>query len=288
MARRLAGAGFEVLGFDLSPAAGERLAGSSVTVVPDVTSIGRRCRIVILMLPDSDAVEAVLLTQGLLAALASGSLIIDMSSSVPQRTRVLAGHARDAGHAFVDAPVSGGVAGAEQGTLTAMVGGAANEVSRARPVLHALASRVIHSGEVGSGHAVKALNNLMSATHLLVTSEALVAARAFGIDLRLALEVVNGSSGRSGSTENKWPNYVLPGTYDSGFSLLLMLKDMRIALELEHAAGVAAPLSESSVALWADAAQDLGPAADHTEIVRWIESRTLDSSAAGAGDHVCQ
>ena len=113
----------------------------------------------------------------------------------------------------------------------------------------------------------------MSATHLLVTSEALLAARSFGLDVATALEVVNGSSGRSGSTENKWPNFVLPGSYDSGFTLRLMVKDMRIALDLARTVGVPAALSESSVRLWEEAADELDPAADHTEIARWIEAR---------------
>lgn len=273
MSRRLVESGRSVLGYDVAPGPAERLAGTRMELVGDLAEVGRRCRVVILMLPGSDAVEAVLLTSGLLNALAPGSLILDMSSSEPRRTQELARVATERGVDLVDAPVSGGVAGAVAGRLTAMVGGAPAAVARARPLLEVLAARVVPAGEVGSGHAIKALNNLMSATHLLVTSEALLAARSFGLDVATALEVVNGSSGRSGSTENKWPNFVLPGSYDSGFTLRLMVKDMRIALDLARTVGVPAALSESSVRLWEEAADELDPAADHTEIARWIEAR---------------
>ncbi len=278
MSRRLVDAGQQVVGFDVAVATAERLAGSGIELVDDLTDIARRSRLVILMLPSSDVVESVLVGSGLLDELAEGSLLVDMSSSEPWRTKELARLAAERGIALVDAPVSGGVLGARTGMLTAMVGGSSEAVARARPVLDLLASRVVHAGDVGSGHAVKALNNLMSATHLLVTSEALLAARSFGLDVTTALHIVNGSSGRSGSTENKWPNFILPQTYDSGFNLRLMLKDMQIALDLAQAVGVPAALSASSVRLWAEAANELDPGADHTEIARWVEIRAAASN----------
>ena len=182
------------------------------------------------MLPNSDVVEAVLVDAGALDALAPGKVVVDMGSSEPMRTRRLAAEAIGDGVTVVDAPVSGGVRAATAGTLTIMVGGDAATVARVRPILDELGSRVVHVGDAGAGHAVKALNNLMSATHLLATSEAMRTAEAFGLDLAVVLDVVNTSSGRSGSTENKWPNFVLPGTYDSGFALDLMVKDMAIAV----------------------------------------------------------
>ena len=155
-----------------------------------------------------------------------------MSSSEPLRTRALAEKLAASGLArLVDAPVSGGVGGAERGTLTIMAGGEADTIADLAEVLSVL-GRVRHTGPVGSGHALKALNNLLSATHLLATSEAMVAGQEFGLDPHTMLEVFNASSGRSGSTENKWPNFVLPGGYDSGFGLGLMLKDMKIATQL--------------------------------------------------------
>lgn len=208
---------------------------------------------------------------GLLAEMPVAATLIDMTSSIPTRTRTLSGRAAERGVMLLDAPVSGGVPGAEAGTLTVMAGGPAETVERARPLLEVLGSRVLHVGPVGGGHALKALNNLMSAAHLLASSEALVVGREFGLDPAVMLEGVNGSSGRSGSTENKWPNYILTGAYDAGFSAGLMVKDVRIALELARAVGVPTPLAEAATGVWADAVEHLGADADHTEIVRWLE-----------------
>jgi 3-hydroxyisobutyrate dehydrogenase len=130
--------------------------------------------------------------------------------------------------------------------------------------------RVVHAGPLGSGDAVKALNNLLSATHLWVTSEAMLVGERFGIDPEVMLSVFNGSSGRSGSTDNKWPNFILPGTYDSGFALRLMLKDMRIATDLARSTGLPSRLGEDAVRLWAEAAGELPASADHTEVARYL------------------
>ena len=192
-----------------------------------------------------------------------------MSSSEPLRTRALAARLAERGIRMVDAPVSGGVKGAERGALTIMVGGDDADVARVMPVLETL-GRPVHAGAIGSGHAVKALNNLLSATHLWVTSEAIEAGRRFGLDPEVMLAVFNGSSGRSGSTENKWPNFILPGTFDSGFGLRLMLKDMRIAVQLAQQSGAPSRLGADAVDLWAQAADGLPATADHTEVARWI------------------
>jgi 3-hydroxyisobutyrate dehydrogenase len=272
MVRRLAGAGHVVAAYDTSEQARERVRGvAGIAVTETVTAVADGADAVILMLPDSDVVEHVLLDEGLLGCVAPSAALVDMSSSEPGRTRVLAERAARRGVTLIDAPVSGGVAGARDGTLTIMVGGPEAALARLRPVLEVLGSKVVHAGDVvGAGHAIKALNNLMSAAHLLVSSEALLAGRAFGLDPAVMLDIVNGSSGRSGSTENKWPRFILPGRFDSGFGLRLMLKDMQVAVALEHAAGIPAPLSQAAVDAWASAAAALPADADHTEIARWL------------------
>ena len=264
MATRLAEAGYRVQGYDVSEQAvrswAERAEGACPAASLDAAAAGAAA--VILMLPDSAVVRSVL--AGLV--LAPGTVVVDMSSSEPLVTRELARRVT-----LVDAPVSGGVAGAVSGALTIMAGGAPADVQRVRPLLDVLGARVVHCGDVGAGHAVKALNNLLSATHLLATSEAMTAAAEFGLDVPTVLAAINTSSGRSGSTENKWPNFIVPRTFDSGFSLRLMLKDMRIALGLAEAAGTPAALSAAATSLWAEAAQALPADADHTEIARWLE-----------------
>jgi 3-hydroxyisobutyrate dehydrogenase len=274
MVARLAAASVAVRGHDTAPRA--ELA-AVVTLVDDVAQVAEGVPVVILMLPDSNAVEAVARGTrsgpGLLDALAPGTAVVDMGSSEPLRTRALAAEVAARGATLVDAPVSGGVSGATAGTLTIMVGGPDDVVAGLTPLL-AVFGRVRHVGQVGAGHALKALNNLMSAAHLLASSEAMLAGQRFGLDPAVMLDAVNSSSGRSGSTENKWPNFVLPGTFDSGFALTLMLKDIRIALGLAEATGAPSALAARTVELWAEAADVLGPNADHTEIVRWLQEET--------------
>jgi 3-hydroxyisobutyrate dehydrogenase len=292
MTRRLVEAGYHVRGFDTSAAArdnfeaiGSSDARGDVTAITELGSVGDGADAVILMLPDSDIVERVLLGRlasepangstgdGLLVNLAPGTTIVDMSSSDPARTRVLAEVVAAAGLTLIDAPVSGGVSGARGGTLTIMVGGPSAAFARFKPMLTAMGKRVVHAGDVGAGHAVKALNNLMSAAHLLASSEALIAGRRFGLDPAVMLEIINGSSGRSWSTENKWPNYILTEKYDAGFPVRLMVKDIKLALSIEHATGVPSAASEAVVATWEAALADLPPDADHTAIARWLNDR---------------
>jgi 3-hydroxyisobutyrate dehydrogenase len=267
MVRRVAAGGVAVRGYDAAAGATEGLAGV-VTAVDSAADAAAGAPVVILMLPDSDVVEKVV-DGGLLDALGDGALLVDMSSSEPLRTRALARRVGERGVTLVDAPVSGGVSGARAGTLTIMVGGPADAAATLTPLL-SLMGRVRHVGDVGAGHALKALNNLMSAAHLLASSEAILAGERFGLDPAVMLDAVNGSSGRSGSTENKWPNYVLPETYDSGFTAGLMVKDIRIALGLAEATGAPSQLAARTVELWGRAVEQLGPGADHTEIVRWL------------------
>ncbi|GID30724.1 NAD(P)-dependent oxidoreductase [Paractinoplanes brasiliensis] len=261
MSSLLVQGGFPVRGYDVSAEARAAVAWSVESLDDAVRDAG----VVILMLPDSDIVEATVRSM----TVGPGTTVVDMSSSEPLRTRALAEELAGRGITLVDAPVSGGVARARTGKLTIMTGGAPGDLALVEPILACLGTTT-RAGDVGSGHAVKALNNLMSATHLLVTSEAMLAGERFGLDPATMLEIFNGSSGRSGSTENKWPSFVLPGTFDSGFGLRLMLKDMRIAVGLAAQVGTPDPLGEAAVSFWERAASVLPATADHTEIVNWL------------------
>ncbi|WP_342660467.1 2-(hydroxymethyl)glutarate dehydrogenase [Rhodococcus ruber] len=269
MAQRLLEAGHRVIGYDTSADALRVLSEEGGVAASSAASAASDADVTVLMLPNSEVVEAVL-DSGLAAALKPGSILMDMGSSEPLRTRALATKlSRERSVELVDAPVSGGVKGAVAGTLTIMVGGREYSVARVTPILERL-GRPVAVGDVGAGHALKALNNLLSATHLLVSSEALHVGARFGLDPEIMLDVINASSGRSGSTQSKWPDFVLPQTYDSGFALMLMLKDMRIATGLARQMGLPSLLGEEAVAQWARASEALGPSADHTEIARWI------------------
>jgi 3-hydroxyisobutyrate dehydrogenase len=275
MARRLREAGYRVVGVDSRQGALDELAafGGEPGGLAAAASTDR----VILMLPSSAVVSEVLEGAGAAAGLADllepGSLVIDMSSSHPSETVRLHGLLGRRGVALVDAPVSGGVVGAVNGTLSIMVGGDSEAVESARPVLEHLGRTPVATGGPGSGHAVKALNNLLSAATLLATSEAVSIAGRFGIDTELLMEVLNTSSGRSFSTEVKFPRYVMPETYDSGFALALMSKDVTTAVSLAEGMGVTAPFAHVCGDLWAGAATATVAGTDHTEIARWVASQ---------------
>lgn len=232
MTRRLLQAGFPVVAFDVAPAALEAAVQAGAVGATSPAEVGRQCQTVILMLPNSTIVEAVVREQGLAAAMAPGGVVIDMSSSAPQRTVQLARWLATQGLAMLDAPVTGGVSGAEQGTLTIIVGGERALAERYQPLFQALGRTIHYVGGHGAGHTMKALNNLVSATTLAVTAEAVALAMKAGLDLETVLAVLNTGTGRSWSSEYKFPTFIATGAHNSGFSLGLMRKDIDLALDI--------------------------------------------------------
>ena len=268
MTARLTAAGHEVRGFDVDPAARARATAPTVESLAEAAA---GAEAVVLMLASSAVVRQVVLEDGLLDAVEPGALIVDMGSSDPTQTRELAAVAASRGIGYVDAPVSGAVVGAEAGTLTIMFGGSAEELSRCELLFAVLGKKVVHAGPVGAGHALKALNNLLSATNFLITLEAVAAGKRFGLDPGVMVDAINDSTGRSWATEHKVPQFVMPRSYTSGFAMRLMVKDIRTARELAHATGAPFELGDTAVALWERAAQALPDEADHTEIAEWLD-----------------
>jgi 3-hydroxyisobutyrate dehydrogenase len=273
MARRLVNAGYELVVSDALPDAVERFAaGSKCERASSPKSLGERCPVIITMLPNGQIVREVLLgADGVALHLAPGSVVIDMSSSSPLGTRELAADMAKRGIPLIDAPVSGGVKKAADGTLAIMVGGEAEPVARVKPILEVM-GKVFTTGKSGSGHAMKALNNFLSAANLAVAAEAVIAGQRFGLDPANMISILNASTGRNTGTDSKFPNNVLPRTFDSGFALGLMAKDLRLALEVAHASGAPAGLLETTAEMWAAAERQLGGKADNTEVVRYLES----------------
>lgn len=271
MAGNLAAAGHSVLAYDLNPEARSAAAQRAGTDLADsAIEVARRCAIVILMLPDSAIVDRLLWEDGLAAALAPGALLIDMGSSNPMRTRDNARRLAQADVAMIDAPVSGGVKRAVAGTLAIMMGGKEAAVTRAMPILGALGKTLVHVGASGSGHAVKALNNYVSAAGLAAVSEALDAAQRFGIDPSVANRVFDASTGKNNTTENKVEAFMLNGRFDSGFALSLMRKDLQTALALMNDVEAGHGLAERCVGLWESAEAALGKGADHTAFYAFV------------------
>ncbi len=274
MSANLIRAGFQVRGFDASPKALVAFAEQGGIAAGSAREAAADAQILITMLPNSDIVTDVLLGEGGAAdALQPGALVIDMSSSAPQRTLQLGEALGKRQVRLIDAPVSGLVTRAADGTLAIMAGGAKADIDRARPVLSLLGRAIIETGPLGSGHAMKALNNYVSASGLVAACEALIVGEAFGLDRSVMVDVLNLATGRNNSTETKIKPQVLSGAFGSGFALDLMAKDNRTAAALAQSLGLGADEILASAALWENASQALGRRADHTEIYKYLAAR---------------
>jgi 3-hydroxyisobutyrate dehydrogenase len=271
MAARLVAAGFETRGADPMPEACQALADAGGQAFATAREAAEGASIVITMLPDGKVVrDALLGAGGAVEVLAPGALVVDMSSSAPLDTRGLAEDLAARGLTLIDAPVSGGVRRVLDGTLTIMVGGDATAIEKARPLLAAMGKAIIPTGPVGSGHAVKALNNYVSAAGLAAACEAALIAERFGVDPAVLVDVLNVSTGKNNSTEVKMKPFILSGTFASGFSMALMAKDLRTAADLARQLGIGEAGTYSVAELWMAASTALGKSADHTEIHRFL------------------
>lgn len=272
MAQCLSNGGFELFIADVDEARTAALRtqlGAAALSPANASSLDA----LITMLPNSDVVETVLLGGGDEAwsrLLPKGAVIIDMSSSEPERSRKLGATLAEHGLAYLDAPVSGGVKKAKEGTLAILAGGDAAVLERCRPLLEAMGKSVLHIGTAGAGHAAKALNNYVSAAGLIATVEALHIAERFGIDPEAMTDVLNASTGRSNTSENKVKQFMLSGSFASGFALHLMNKDLKIARALSETVGYPMKLGATCTALWDEVSQRSTPATDHTEMYRLL------------------
>jgi 3-hydroxyisobutyrate dehydrogenase len=234
--------------------------------------LASQVQVVITCLPTSREVEALLEgADGLEAGLRSGALFIDCTSGDPATSRRIAQRLSRYGVAFVDAPVSGGVAGAEAGTLTIMVGADPGTFERARPVLAAFGKRIEHLGPVGAGHAMKAVNNALLAVNILALGEGLAALVKAGVPARTAVNVLNSSSGRSFASEVLVPERVLTRSWPRTFRLALLDKDVGIARDVLRETEVDGPMLELAGTLLSRARAELGEEADHLEAIKLIE-----------------
>ncbi|MCP2253530.1 3-hydroxyisobutyrate dehydrogenase [Prauserella aidingensis] len=264
IARTLALAGYSVLGVDPAPEATERV-GDLVTVV-DLDTAVARSSVLVLSLPGSAQVER--FVDHVLDADREHRLVIDTSTSSPVSTRELAERLERHGHSLLDAPVSGGPAGAWNGSLAVFLGGRDDAVAEAQPVFDAIAQRVVRVGGPGAGNVAKLVNNLLCATHLQIAGEALRLADAAHIDPARVFEAVNGASGRSAVTEVNLPRWVLSGTFDSGFPLGLMARDVALAAETARSLGVPSPLADVVAEDWQETRDRLGATEDFNRMAQ--------------------
>lgn len=273
MAARVAGAGFPLGVLDRdAQRAGAVAAEMGAEWCADGAALAASSDMVVTMLPTSASVlEALQGGRGVLAGLRPGAVVIDMTSGAPGETRALAAMVAEAGGVLIDAPVSGGVSRARTGELAIMVGGDEAAIARAEPLLRSMGTSIMRTGGVGTAHAMKALNNLVSAGGFLLGIEALLIGQRFGLDPAVMVDVINASTGMSNSSQKKFKQFVLSRRFDAGFGLDLMVKDLGIAMGVARETGTAAPVSALVREMWAAAQAMLGPGQDHTAAAQLSE-----------------
>ncbi|WP_181108793.1 3-hydroxyisobutyrate dehydrogenase [Xanthomonas arboricola] len=277
MAANLSKAGHQLRVFDLVPAALDAAVAAGAHAASSAHDTLADAEIVISMLPASRHVEALYLGEaGILAQIPAGVLVIDCSTIAPASARKLAAEAQARGLAILDAPVSGGTAGAAAGSLTFIVGGAAQVLERARPVLQAMGKNIFHVGDNGAGQVAKLCNNMALGVIMAATGEALALGVAQGLDPAVLSQMMAVSTGRSWATEvcNPWPG-VLPNApasrgYSGGFGNDLMLKDLGLVAESAVQAGVSIPLGELARNLYAMNSQAGNGALDFSSVIKLV------------------
>ena len=275
MARHLAAPPFSLTVWNRTRTKADDFAaanGARVAATPAEAVAG--AEVVITCLPSSREVgETLEGPTGILAGIATNAILVDCTSGDPGASREFAVTLRDRGVAFMDAPVSGGVAGARAGTLTVMCGGDESVLERARLVLEAFGKTIVLCGPVGAGHAVKAVSNAFLAVHVWSTAEGLAALAKLGISANVALEVINASAGRSNASQNLFPERVLTRAFPRTFRLALLDKDIGIATRLAADSGTPVPLLDLAAHLIHEAHAELGEEADHVEAAKVVEAR---------------
>ncbi len=275
MAGHLARAGHSLMLLDANADTARDLAatlGAKAAVTP--AEVAARSDIVITMLPNGSVVQQVALgEQGLLQALRPGALLLDTSSSEPWLTQATGAALAAVGVTMVDAPVSGAAWGAAEANLVFMVGGDAANLARVRPLLDLMGRAVFHLGGLGAGHAMKCLNNLITAMTFSATAEGLVIGKRYGLDPAAMVDVLNESTGMSWISQNHIARRVLSRSFDDPFKLELMLKDVAIANTLARETGSSVPIAGLGQQLWQAAARAAGPGASVSELVRWVEQQ---------------
>ena len=268
MAGHLLAGGHTLIVHDARREAAASLLGKGAQWADSPADVARRAKTVITIVPSSREVETVV--DAMLPVLGSDHLLVEMTSADSSSTRRLAKEVEARGARMIDAPVSGGVGGAERATLAIMVGGVAADFERARPLLGLMGKNIFHVGAVGTGHAMKIVNNVHSASCLTATAEAIVVGMRAGIDPKRAVEIIAVSSGRSDATLRKFPEFVLPGGFNSGFAMALMDKDLRGFQKLAEEVGYEPRVTGAAIRWFREAMAGTLASGDHIEVVKLI------------------
>ncbi|MGE0233445.1 MAG: NAD(P)-dependent oxidoreductase [Flavobacteriaceae bacterium] len=273
MACSLQRSGYEVIATARTRATRDRVAARGIRTEATIAAVAARADTIVLSLPmPSDVALVIEGPGGVLENLRPGMLVIDTSTSDPQLTKRLASRIASAGARMIDAPVSGGAARAMDGTLTMMIGCPDDLWLRVEPVLKSMSARQIRIGDIGAGHVAKLANNLLLASHLAVAGEVMHMVERAGVDVAAVLDAVNAGTGRSNVTEHNFRTWILPRTFNSGFSAELMHKDVRLASHLLEALGLDLPVVQSIAQRWARACKQLAASDDFNRVVDTCKS----------------
>lgn len=266
MATQLLSNGCQLTCHDPNPDIRDKMSALGAKTAPTPSALAQATEMIILSLPKAEVVDAVM--RDMLPDIQSGSIILDTSTSEPTTSQAMAKLGEAQGFSFVDGPVSGGPAAAHAGTMTMLLGGMDEAIARLRPLLDILTSKTVIVGGSGAGHAAKIANNMLCAANLVLVGEAIRLGKAAGVRPEDLLEGINAGSGRSGVSEVNFPKWILNDTYDSGFTMGLMRKDVGLSLDLAKTSNVALDGFAGIADIWLNASSAISDSADFNEIVK--------------------
>lgn len=284
MAGHIASAGYRVTAYDVDRDICDKVARNhpGIQIKDSPRAVAEASEIVVTMLPSGKYVRDVALGEnGLVHGLRAGAVLLDTSSCEPWMTQETAAALAEKGISMVDAPVSGAQIGAIQAQLVFMVGGDDDAIARIRPLLDIMGQQVFHLGPVGAGHAMKCINNLITAVTLLATAEGLTIGKKFGLDPEVMVDVLNVSTGGSWVAKTHIKQRITNRKFDDPFKLGLMVKDIEIAMKLARDLDLPLKLTSLNEALWTEAREHEGAEMSVSNLVRWLEQTTGVEISAG-------
>lgn len=273
MARQLQSSVHTLTCFDPDANKLNLLKSAGAEVASSAGDLAEKSQIIILSLPNAAVVEEVM--QEIISHIQTNTIVLDTSTSTPSTSQAMASLGAEHGFAFVDGPVSGGPAAANTGSMTMLLGGAAGAINRLKPVLEIITAKTVVVGDSGAGHAAKIANNMLCAANLVLVSEAIRLGEASGVQPQDLLEGINAGSGRSGVSEVNFPKWVLNNTFDSGFTMGLMRKDVGLAIELAKSTGVELSGFNQIADLWLST-NHIPDSADFNQIVKYNQVKSND------------
>jgi 3-hydroxyisobutyrate dehydrogenase len=274
MAARLVDAGLQVVAFDIDSAALQKLVTRGASAAASPAAVAAQAPIIFCSLPQPHIVEQIMIGDGGLSGGTAVEIIVDLSTTGPTKVIQIAAHLRPHGIELVDAPVSGGIGGAEAGKLSIMVSGSPAALARVQPLLRHMGDRIFVLGEApGLGQKMKLVNNMLVAANAVAAFEALVMGVKSGLDATLMLDVINASSGRSFITTDKIPQCVLRRTFPQRFATNLLYKDLKLGVEEASLIGAPLWMMEAAQRFMAQAMEETDPTADYASLIKYFERR---------------